>query len=110
VNMKTIITALALSISIFTSAAPQTELSVQYVYQVDNADPTAFDFAVPAIIHACGSNIYRVFSNSEAAAERKFRMVMSVFKRDKKWSLSINELDSCDANRMKVGWVQLHKR
>lgn len=108
--MKTIIAVLALSISVFASAAPQTGLSVQYVYQVDNADPTSFDFAVPEMTHGCGSNIYRVFSNSEAAAERKFRMVMSVFKKDQKWSLSINELDSCDANRMKVGWVQLHKR
>lgn len=98
--------ALALLFPVDALAAQSGPLQVEYVYQLDNRDPTAFDFAAGPV-HACKSNLYRVYSRSEAAAARKFAMVMAAFSND--WPLLVNVRPGCDGNRAKVGWVRLTK-
>lgn len=76
---------------------------VNYVYQPDLA-PTEFEFAANRS-HECGSSLYRVRSNDEATASRKFSIVLASFVSGKK--LSFHDTGQCSGSRAIVSWVRI---
>ena len=77
--------------------------SIDYVYELD-AD-NSFDFAGGAI-HDCGTNTYRVLSNSQESVNRKFSMLLMALASDK--TVIVNA-GACSGQRRLVGWVRVYK-
>jgi len=76
---------------------------INYVYQQDLA-PTEFEFSLSRQ-HDCGSGIYRVVSNNEAVANRKFSLVLAAFTSGKK--ISFHDIGECFENRTLVSWIRI---
>lgn len=77
--------------------------TVGYVYQPDLA-PTEFEFEANRQ-HGCGSSLYRVRSNDEATASRKFSLVLAAFASGKK--IAFHDTGACVSGRAVVAWVRI---
>ncbi|WP_082075853.1 hypothetical protein [Teredinibacter turnerae] len=77
--------------------------TISFVYQPD-LSPTQFEFEADKV-HGCGSSLYRVNSDSEAVANRKFSLVLAAFTAGKK--ISFHDTGSCVGSRSIVSWVRL---
>ncbi|MFL0803299.1 MAG: hypothetical protein K6L81_06250 [Agarilytica sp.] len=93
---------MAVSISAY-SGKDVSGTTVGYVYQPD-LSPTEFEFEANRS-HSCGSSLYRVQSNDEATANRKFSMVLAAFTADKK--LSFHDKEICSGSRSLVSWIRI---
>lgn len=77
--------------------------SIDYVYELD-AD-NSFDFAGGAV-HQCGSNVYRITSNSQESINRKFSMLLMALVSG---NTVIVNAGACSGERRSVGWVRVYK-
>jgi len=104
--MKYFLFVVVLIVSSSASAAKDVSgRTIDYVYQPDLA-PTEFDFAAN-LTHGCGTNIYRVRSNDEATANRKFSIILAAFTSGKK--IAFHDTEVCAGNRSIVSWVRITK-
>lgn len=101
-NIVFIVLLVCFSVSAF-SAEDVSGQTVSYVYQPDLA-PTEFDFDVGKT-HGCGSTMYRVKSNDETTANRKFSLILAAFSSGKK--VSFHDSGVCSGNRSIVTWVRI---
>lgn len=95
-----------MSISLTFSAFAAEDVSgrtVNYVYQPDLA-PTEFEFDANRT-HSCGSTLYRVKSNDEATADRKFSLILAAFASGKK--ISFHDTGTCSGSRSIVSWIRI---
>ncbi len=93
---------IALSSSLY-AAEDVSGRTVNYVYQPDLA-PTEFEFEANRQ-HDCGSSLYRVRSNDEATAGRKFSIVLAAFSAGKK--IAFHDTGQCSGSRAIVSWVRI---
>jgi len=96
------LTALAFASPSF-AAKDIMQSEIVYVYQPDLA-PTEFEFQ-SNIANSCGSHLYRVKSNDEATAQRKFSIVLTAFSTGK--NLAFNDTETCQGSRSIVSWVRV---
>lgn len=102
-----ILTAFALFFISFESHAgvDVSSSKVVYVYQQD-LPPSEFEFRSDRP-NNCGSTLYRVKSNNETIANRKFAIVLSALMSDK--DLAFRDTQICDGSRSVVSWVRIIK-
>lgn len=94
---------LVLPISALSADENVSGVSVDFVYQQDLA-PTEFEFS-SSRRHDCGSGIYRVVSNDETIANRKFSLVLAAFTSGKK--LAFHDTGVCIENRAIISWMRI---
>ena len=80
-------------------------LVVEYIY--DLSDLTYFDFRTDGANHACGSKLYRVWSNDPEVVKRKLSLVMLAFASDS--TLTV-DAGNCWGNRRAVNSLRVVKR
>ena len=85
------------------SAKDVNNSTINYVYQQDTG-PTDFEFQAN-VAHGCGSSLYRVKSDDEAVASRKFSMVLAAFTTGK--NLAFHDTEVCEGNLSIVNWVRI---
>lgn len=101
---KLLLTAALVFISSSTLAGTDVDgQTVSFVYQPDLA-PTEFEFEASRP-NSCGSRLYRVQSNNETIANRKFSIVLAAFTSGKK--IAFYDKEECIGGRSLVAWVRI---
>lgn len=102
--MKYLVFSILLVFSVVSNAGRDVASSkVVYVYQLDGSS-TTFEFA-SSVPHSCGSSLYRVKSEAESVANRKFALVLTAFTTN--GNLAFHDREQCEGNRSVVTWVRL---